>query len=143
MPQTRRVILSSAGALLAVAAASLPAPPAWTKPRATGAERAIKSLDSDNDGTLDLAEVKATASALFDRLDKDRDGTLTINELQGRLSRKEFKDANPDNDGTLDKNEYLALVEKRFKAVNPDNDGTIDAKELATQAGRALLRLIK
>src|SRR3954471_24174324 len=64
------------------------AAPAWTKPRATGAERAIKSLDSDNDGTLDLAEVKTTASALFDRLDKDRDGTLTIKELQGRLNRK-------------------------------------------------------
>jgi Ca2+-binding EF-hand superfamily protein len=38
---------------------------------------------------------------------------------------------NPDNDGTLDKNEFLALVEKRFKAADPDNDGTIDAKETA------------
>ena len=51
--------------------------------------------------------------------------------------------ADPDNDGTLDKNEFLALVEKRFNAANPDNDGTIDAKELETAAGRSLARLLK
>jgi EF hand len=47
------------------------------------------------------------------------------------------------NDGTLDKNEFLALVEKRFKAADPDNDGTIDAKELKSAAGRSLVRLLK
>ena len=47
------------------------------------------------------------------------------------------------NDGTLDKNEFLALVEKRFKAADPDNDGTIDAKELKNAAGRSLVPLLK
>jgi Ca2+-binding EF-hand superfamily protein len=63
--------------------------------------------------------------------------------LRGRLNAKDFAAADPDNDGTLDKNEFLALVEKRFKAADPDNDGTIDAKELKSAAGRSLVRVLK
>ena len=58
-------------------------------------------------------------------------------------SQSPLKTLDPDNDGTLDKNEFLALVEKRFNAANPDNDGTIDAKELKSAAGRSLARLLK
>jgi Ca2+-binding EF-hand superfamily protein len=103
----------------------------------------IQMFDTDNDGTLDLAEVKKAASALFARLDRDRDGTLDKRELAGRLSPKEFAAADPDHDGTLTLNEYLAVVEQRFNAANPDKDGTLDAKELNTSAGRALLRLLR
>ncbi|MBR0897361.1 EF-hand domain-containing protein [Bradyrhizobium tropiciagri] len=103
----------------------------------------IKMFDPDNDGTLDLSEVKNAASALFDKLDPDKDGTLDARELRGRLSRKELNAADPDHDGTLTKDEYLAVVEKRFGAANPDNDGTLDAKELKSPAGRSLLRLMK
>jgi hypothetical protein len=51
--------------------------------------------------------------------------------------------ADPDNDGTLTINEYLAVVTQRFDAADPDKDGTLDAKELRSPAGRALLRLLK
>ena len=80
---------------------------------------------------------------MFDRLDKDKDGTLDIKELQGRLSRKDFAAADPDKDKTLTKDEYLAVVAQRFKAADPDNDGTISAAEFQTDAGRALVRLLK
>jgi len=80
----------------------------------------VKAFDTDADGTLDLAEVKKAASALFAKLDRD-----------------------PDHDGTLTLDEYLSVVEQRFKAANPDSDGTLDAKELSTPAGRALLRLLR
>ena len=103
----------------------------------------IKMFDSDNDGTLDLAEVKKAASAMFAKLDPDRDGTLDARELRGRLSAKELAAADPDRDGTLTLDEYLAVVEQRFNAANPDKDGTLDAKELRSPAGRALLRLLK
>ena len=59
------------------------------------------------------------------------------------MNAKDLAEADPDNDGTLDKNEFLALVEKRFKAADPDNDGTIDAKELKNAAGRSLVPLLK
>jgi hypothetical protein len=61
----------------------------------------------------------------------------------GRISAKDWAVADPDNDKTISKDEYLAYVEVLFKRADPDNDGTIDAKELSSPAGRALLRLLK
>jgi Ca2+-binding EF-hand superfamily protein len=104
---------------------------------------AIRMLDTDNDGTVDLAEAKKAAAALFAKLDRDHDGTLDKRELRGRLSEREFEAADPDHDGTLTMEEYLGLVEQRFNAANLDKDGTLDAKELNTRAGRELLRLLR
>ena len=63
--------------------------------------------------------------------------------MRGRLNAKDFAAADPDNDGTIDKNEFLALSEKRFKAADPDNDRTIDSKEFKSSAGRSLALLLK
>jgi Ca2+-binding EF-hand superfamily protein len=104
---------------------------------------AIRMLDTDNDGTVDLAEARKAASSLFDKLERDKDGTLDKHELSRRLSAKELAAADPDHDGTLTKDEYLAVVEQRFRSADPDHDGTLDAKELNTVGGRALLRLLK
>jgi Ca2+-binding EF-hand superfamily protein len=112
--------------------------PAWS-----ASANAVKLFDTDNDGTLDLAEVKKAAAALFAKLDPDRDGTLDARELRGRLTAKELAAADPDRDGTLTLDEYLAVVEQRFNAANPDKDGTLDVKELNARAGRALLRLLR
>ena len=103
----------------------------------------VRMFDTDNDGTVDLGEVKRVASALFDRRDRDHDGTLDRGELAGRLTAGEFAAADPDHDGTLTKDEYLAVVEQRFKAADPDGDGTLDARELKSPAGRTLLRLLQ
>src|SRR5260370_22988171 len=84
---------------------------------------ALKAIDPDNDGTVDLNEAKKAASALFDKLDTDKDGTLTPKELQGRLSRNAFKAADPDTDATLSKDEYLALVESPFKPADVNGEG--------------------
>ena len=133
---SRRFVLR----ISAVAILSATASPVLAAPRRNAA---MRTLDTDNDGTLDLAEAKKAASALFARLDRDHDGTLDKRELAGRLSAKEFAAADPDHDGTLTMDEYLSLVEQRFNAANPDKDGTLDAKELNTRAGRALLRLLR
>jgi Ca2+-binding EF-hand superfamily protein len=117
------------------------APSALAKEKSSCA--ALKAIDPDNDGTLDLNEAKEAASKLFDRLEKDKDGTLTAKELQGRLSRKELAAGDPDKDATLTKDEYLAIVDSRFKAADPDADGTIDCKEAKSKTGRALTRLLK
>ena len=103
----------------------------------------VGQFDTDNDGTVDLGEAKKAAMELFDRLDADKDGTLDLKELHGRLSRKEFAAADPDNDKTLSKGEYLALVERRFKAADVDNDGTLSNFEFHTPKGRALTRLLR
>jgi Ca2+-binding EF-hand superfamily protein len=108
----------------------------------SGHAGAIGMFDTDNDGTIDLAEAKKAASSTFDKLDRDHDGTLDKRELARRLTAKELAAADPDH-GTLTKDEYLAVVEQRFNAADPDHDGTLDAKELSTKAGQALLRLLK
>ena len=107
------------------------------------AASALSALDTDKDGTVELAEAKAAASALFDKLDVDHDGTLDRKDLRFRISAEDWKTADPDNDKTISKDEYLAFVEVAFKRADRDNDGTIDAKELKSPAGRALLRLLK
>jgi Ca2+-binding EF-hand superfamily protein len=109
----------------------------------SGHSSAVRMFDTDNDGTVDLAEAKKAASALFDRLDRDHDGTLDKRELARRFTPKEMAAADPDHDGTLTKDEYLAVVEQRFGAADPDHDGTLDARELKTKAGQALLLLLK
>jgi hypothetical protein len=133
---SRRIVVFSlaAGALLAAGL------PVLAKSRGSNL---IRMLDTDNDGTVDLAEAKKAASAAFDRLERDKDGTLDKRELGRRLSAKELAAADPDHDGTLTRDEYLAVVEQRFAAADPDHDGTLDAKELNTRAGQALLRLLK
>jgi hypothetical protein len=114
---------------------------------ATGLPALAKSrhvmFDTDNDGTVDLAEAQKAGAAAFDKLERDNDGTLDKHELTRRLSAAELAAADPDHDGTLSKDEYLAVVEQRFKAADRDNDGTLDARELNGRAGRALLRLLK
>ena len=80
---------------------------------------------------------------MFAKLNRDHDGTLDKRELAGRFSAKELAAADPDHDGTLTSDEYLAVVEQRFNAANPNKDGTLDAKELHTRAGQALLLLMK
>lgn len=133
---SRRFVLTT----LAVATLSVAGAPVLAASRRPSV---IRMFDSDNDGTLDLAEAKKAASALFARLDRDHDGTLDKRELAGRLSARELAAADPDHDGTLSMDEYLGVVERRFKAADPDNDGTLNGKELNTRAGRALLRLLR
>src|SRR5271170_1827934 len=128
---------------IAILAAILGSASMGHTPSAAATRGALQALDTDNDGTVDLAEAKAAASKLFDMLDRDRDGTLDRRELRGRMVSKEFGAADGDHDGTLDKDEYLAFVEKSFKPADRDNDGTLDAKELGTARGRLLLRLVR
>ena len=59
------------------------------------------------------------------------------------MSAKELAAADPDHDGTLTKDEYLAVVEQRFSAADADHDGKLNAKEFRSSAGLALARLLK
>lgn len=136
-------VISMALAAVAVAgvAASVSSPAlAKSKPCKT-----LSIIDPDNDGEMTLDEAKKRAGIIFDKLNKDapKDATLDVKELKGRLTKKELVKADPDKDGTIDKAEYLAVVEARFKAANHDKDTTIECKELSTKAGQALLKLLK
>ena len=70
-------------------------------------------------------------------------GTLDRKELKGRVPTKDSAAADPDNDKTITKDEYLSFVETVFKRADKDNDGTVDAKELRSRDGQELLRLLR
>ena len=102
----------------------------------------MTNIDTDHDGTIDLAEANPAAAGVFDRLERDNEATLDARELKGRLSAKELAVA----DRTMTapwRRRYLAIVERRFKAANADADDTIDAREFDSKAGRALPQLVK
>jgi Ca2+-binding EF-hand superfamily protein len=93
----------------------------------------VAKYDKDQDRTLDLNETKAAAAAHFDKLNKDADTTLETQEVKGTIGPKAFKAADTDHDGTISKDEYLALVEKLFNRVDTNHDGTLSATELKTK----------
>jgi Ca2+-binding EF-hand superfamily protein len=123
------VALCGLGAVWAEAAPPLPPP--------------LAALDTDKDGTISLDEAKAAADKKFDALDTDHDGTLTLKETKGAFLKSTFPKADPDKDKTLDKAEWEAQVEQRFKAADTNHEGTVDARELASPAGKSLLRLLQ
>src|SRR5262249_54962722 len=95
----------------------------------------------DHDGTLSHAEVSKAATARFQALDRKHKHVPTRTQLAGMLSFQQFRKADKDKDGTIDKVEFLSVIDKLFQAADKDHDGTLDKKELSSPAGRALLRI--
>ena len=108
-----------------------------------------KAVDSDRDGTISLGEAKTAAADTFDKIDINRDGVVNNTELGGRVTL--LDEITPclghqyyfwKKDKTLNKDQYLAIVEGRFKAVSAESGGTCDAKTLETMPGQSLLELL-
>ena len=79
----------------------------------------------------------------------EQNGTLTNKELGGRaeVMRQILPSPNPYKmfavEGAMNRDDYLSLTETRFKLADPDNDGKLDAKELDSEAGQSLLKLLQ
>jgi Ca2+-binding EF-hand superfamily protein len=101
----------------------------------------LQQWDTDHDGTLSVDEIKKAAIARFDELDRNHKGRLSRNQLAGVLTFQQFRQADKDKDGTLDKDEFQSAVEKLFQTADKDHDGTLDKTELGSPPVRALLRL--
>ncbi len=97
--------------------------------------------DSNKDGGVDKAEAQAMHEKRFNEMDTNHDGKLTADEMKagkhehGAMHDKGsmgFKNADKDNDGTLDREEAKVLphVSKNFDAIDVDKDGTVDRDEV-------------
>jgi Ca2+-binding EF-hand superfamily protein len=83
-------------------------------------------MDADNDGIVDLNDVRVAARGICDRLrDKEPSLALAPKETQDRFERR-----------------FLALVTTLFKAADVDGDGKVEKDELRTPAGRNLEKLL-
>jgi hypothetical protein len=129
------------GALILTLSAALMADGAPVHARRSTAS-IFQMLDTNKDGAVDEAESRQAASALFDRLDTDKNGTLDANELRGHLSIKELQSNDPDHDGSLTKDEYLAIVEQHFKAADANHDGKLKIDEFTSVPGATRVKLI-
>jgi hypothetical protein len=108
----------------------------------------MKMIDTGGDGTINLTEAKFAAAAVIVKIDGNHDGVLSNEELGGRATAVDKVAPSGrfmfwKTEGTLTKQEYLDLVEGKFKPATPDEDGTLDAKELETEQGQALLKLLQ
>lgn len=129
-------------AVIAAVSAGLAAAPQPAAAYSMRPADAIAYLNRDGDERLDWSEIDYAARRAFTRLDRKGDGRIPFADLAGRLNRRSFDAVNPDKDGTLEIDEWMALVRRRFDAADQSHDGRLTRKELATPAGKALLDLL-
>jgi hypothetical protein len=132
-----------AGVFLAAGTLAVNLQPIAAQAYSPSPQAVIAACDMDKNGTIDENEFKTAAGALFDKLDADRDRVLSERELQGRMTNTQFREADLDNDKSLNKNEYLMFAGKVFRATDRDNDSLVGANELTTPAGKVLILLIQ
>src|SRR5258708_17316752 len=99
------------------------------------AQAAMRTLDTDADGTIDLKEAKKAAERHFAALDTDHDGTLDPKEAAAAgITASEFSKVDVDKDGTLDKAWYWALAPPGFKAAERAPADTISYAQVTNTA---------
>jgi hypothetical protein len=104
---------------------------------------AMKTVDPDSDGKLDLAEVQKAAEVAFGKINS---ATLSVRDGRGLLARTVKASAGGNEhgaDGTLARTDYMAIVEKLYVSANSDKNNALDCDELKSVAGRALMKLLK
>jgi Ca2+-binding EF-hand superfamily protein len=118
--------------------------PASVSAQTSGAD-AVKMLDTDNDGTVDLDECKAAAATMFDKLDADKSATLDQGELgdRGTITIVESPHNRMFFETRPSKADYIGFVVKRFDIVDPDHEGTLDATEFESEDGQLLVKLLQ
>jgi len=118
---------------LAIAVVSSFASAAAKEPSPEQVDAAFKKADTDGNGTVSLAEARkfGITKKAFEKANPDKDGSLDKQEFLAAV-RYQFEKANPDKDGTLDRKEAAKAGvkdKKIFDAADPDNDGTLDLAE--------------
>jgi Ca2+-binding EF-hand superfamily protein len=87
----------------------------------------LRSLDKNNDGKIDLDELKAArerivrqrVDALFQQLDTDKDGRISREEARGQI-REHFKEIDRNGDGFIDRDELLRAAREKPGVPPPE-----------------------
>jgi Ca2+-binding EF-hand superfamily protein len=121
--------------LIALPAVSQAAPnPANTGTGQSRAQAAFDRLDTNKDGFLDRAEMRAGRVALFDRLDANKDGKLTSEEMRaGRPSRGQ-RAGNAQR--TISRDDFIARADQSLTRRDTDKDGKLSFTEFSQRKAR-------
>lgn len=102
----------------------------------------IDWIDTNHDGQISLDEAKAAGLKTFDQLDGSHKGALDEKEAESILDDSDFKKADTDVDGTIDKKEYINHLQDVFEKADTDENFKLDATEQKNAAGAKLIKLI-
>lgn len=143
-----------AWALIATAAAALAFAPAVAEThgredgQSRGPTRAVQLLDTDGDGKIGLAEIRAEQGRLVGAADVDGDGKLSVDEFRrrgtlfmrlGTTSYFDLLDA--DGDRFLTVEEIAQPSQRWFSRYDANSDGMLDNEEVPhRRALRSMMR---
>ncbi|GAA3763506.1 hypothetical protein GCM10022270_23340 [Terriglobus aquaticus] len=97
----------------------------------------LNALDVDHDGTLTPAEI-ASAPGALKTLDTNADGTLQASEIRVRQQTPAERAAHildewdTNKDGVLTKAECPDRIQAQFDAIDTNHDGKLNSEELTT-----------
>jgi Ca2+-binding EF-hand superfamily protein len=93
----------------------------------------FQKLDKNNDGKISKKEYLDAVAATFKKYDLNKDGVLSkeeIKSIERKIETEKFiKDVDSNNDGKIERNEFIVAAEKMFLRIDKNKDNYIDRKE--------------
>ena len=107
-----------------------------------GKGRFMKHFDTNNDGSVNMAEFNAAAAARFKRMDADASGVISKDEfrayMRGRKDERKqhrFGRMDSNGNGSVERDEFLAhkqaRAERKFTRMDKNADGSVSKEEYA------------
>lgn len=97
-------------------------------------------LDANDDGVITEAEMDTHHSSFFQEADSNGDSAVTKEELSNyakarRAQRRAERNPDKNNDGIVDRDEFMSAAEKRFQMLDKNNDGVLSEDEHKRRRG--------
>ena len=98
----------------------------------------MKMSDKNGDGHLDREEYHQRMTEVFFFLDTNKDGSLSLAEIRAGadVDPERFNAADRDGNHVLSLYEYLYALHNDFDAADKNKDGTLDMEELRLMVGK-------
>ena len=90
----------------------------------------FERLDANNDGELTLEEMTAKQAAMIEEADADGNGAVSKAEMQAfRQAKRAERNPDRNDDGVIDRTEFLNAAQDRFDRLDADGDGLLSEDE--------------
>lgn len=99
-----------------------------------GAPEALRKLDANEDGAVDMAEVSPRGGPAAVAASGDRRATAAAANADRLVKR--YLQSDSDGDGKLSQEEAPAALKRQFEQLDKNTDGFLDADELRAPRGR-------
>ena len=90
----------------------------------------FERLDANNDGELTLEEMTAKQAAMIEEADADGNGAVSKAEMRAfREAKRAERNPDKNDDGVIDRTEFLNAAQDRFDRLDADGDGLLSEDE--------------